>query len=64
VSHNVTDEHEETVSKVLKRALKIAKDLFKSEDPLLVMEIHDRLIARAHCCDTNEEEDGGPPTWK
>jgi hypothetical protein len=62
MSHNVTDDHEKTVSNVLKRALRIAKDLFKSEDPLLVMEIHDRLIARAHCCE-DEAQDDNPP-WK
>jgi len=62
MSHSVTDETEATVARVLSRALKIASDLFKSTDPLLVMEIHDRLIARAHCCDSEEGEEEQP--WK
>lgn len=63
MSHSVTDETEADVARVLSRALKIAGDLFKSTDPLLVMEIHDRLIARAHCCAVEEADEDAQP-WK
>jgi hypothetical protein len=59
----VSDDHEMSVVKVLQRALRIAKTLFNSEDPLLIMEIHDRLIARAHCCVIDGEADEDQ-SWK
>lgn len=66
MNHDVQDEDEAVVVTVLRRAKRIAEAEFKSNDPLLIMEIHDRLIARVHCCRLNsesEDEEGGA-RWK
>jgi len=55
--HDINDNDEKAVALVLQRAIKLAAELFKSTDPLLIMEIHDRMIARAHCCRLSEETD-------
>jgi hypothetical protein len=57
MTHDINDDDEKAVSLVLQRAIKLAAELFKSTDPLLIMEIHDRMIARAHCCRLTEEVD-------
>lgn len=62
MSHTISDDDERAVTDALIRARRVANEVFKSTDPLLIMEIHDRLIARAHCCDRERGEDS--EDWK
>lgn len=60
--HVINDDDERRVADTLRRALRIAEAVFKTSDPLVTFEIHDRLVARAHCCrlKLGEEEDDEP----
>jgi hypothetical protein len=53
--HTITSEDVREVTKRLLIAIEVADQTLKSNDPLVVFEVYDRLHAHIHCCRDSDQ---------